>query len=507
MEGYRIGRISGPWINFTPPIRGGLFHCSRKHKEAGFIDEGVGLDTESSSCSSGEEDGSIKLEINAVVAANAIIRAEHLLTQRSTRSTSGLRSSVVHDSALNLASDTHEVDLSKLTPEAYTSAIEQQEIDADIAKYPSVDPETQRRIAEKYQELHETIRAKGLYHCSYSAYVYECLRYTTIFVCFLTALHFEYYILSSMLLGLFWHQIMFTAHDAGHLGITHSFLVDTFIGMVIADLGCGLSIGWWKSSHNVHHLVTNSPEHDPDIQNVPVLATSPSFFRSLHSTYYDFDFKWDRSADFMVKIQKYSYYPIMCIARFNLYILSWHFLLKKKSPSMGARSWTRPMEILLMIGYWYWFGYRLVYLSIPTIPLRLAFVLISHIVTMPLHVQITLSHFAASTADLGESESFAQKQLRTTMDVDCPPWLDFIHGGLQFQAVHHLFPRIPRHNLRETQTLVMRFCHQVGIEYRILGFLEGNQKVLSRLGQVSKQLEILLECQKHMAQTGESGLH
>jgi len=55
------------------------------------------------------------------------------------------------------------------------------------------------------------------------------------------------------------HQIMFTAHDAGHRGITHNFIADTLIGIFIADFCCGLSIGWWKSSHNVHHLVTNHP--------------------------------------------------------------------------------------------------------------------------------------------------------------------------------------------------------------------------------------------------------
>ena len=53
---------------------------------------------------------------------------------------------------------------------------------------------------------------------------------------------------------------MFTAHDAAHVSITHNFAVDTLIGMFIADFCCGLSIGWWKSSHNVHTLITNQPE-------------------------------------------------------------------------------------------------------------------------------------------------------------------------------------------------------------------------------------------------------
>jgi sphingolipid 8-(E)-desaturase len=123
-------------------------------------------------------------------------------------------------------------------------------------------------------------------------------------------------------------------------------------------------------------------------------------------------------------------------------------------------------------------------------------------VTAPLHVQITLSHFAMSTADLGIHESFPQKMLRTTMDVDCPTWLDFIHGGLQFQAIHHLYPRIPRHNLRRTQKLVMEFCHEVDIPYAIYTFVDGNKEVLGRLGDVAKQVWILEECRKACARQG-----
>lgn len=302
---------------------------------------------------------------------------------------------------------------------------------------------------------------------------------------------------------------MFSAHDAGHRAITQNFVADTIIGLFIADFCCGLSIGWWKRSHNVHHLVTNHPEHDPDIQNVPLFATCPSFFRSIYSTYYDFSFAWDAVANFMVPYQAYTYYPIMGIARFNLYLLSWLHVLSAKSSSLGNTSawWIRPTEIVFMACYWFLYGYCLLWCSLPNWTVRVAFVLVSHIVTMPLHVQITLSHWGMSTSELGESESFAQRQLRTTMDVDCPRWLDFIHGGLQFQAVHHLFPRIPRHNLRRVQDLVLDFSRNTGIPYSIFTFADGNRKVISRLGEVGDQVRILVQCQKYMAQTGESGLH
>lgn len=197
----------------------------------------------------------------------------------------------------------------------------------------------------------------------------------------------------------------------------------------------------------------------------------------------------------------------MAVARFNLYALSWLHLISKRSTNLGAAAWTRPTEIAGILCYWFLFGYCLVWRSIPSWKLRIAFVLLSHIVTFPLHVQITLSHWAMPTADLGPCESFPQRQLRTTMDVTCPAWLDFVHGGLQFQAVHHLFPRVPRHNLRRLQVLVRQFCEETGIEYHCYGFTDGNKKVLGRLGEVSRQVEMLIKCQMYMAETGESGLH
>jgi hypothetical protein len=52
----------------------------------------------------------------------------------------------------------------------------------------------------------------------------------------------------------------------------------------------------------------------------------------------------------------------------------------------------------------YWYFYINLIISIPTWTTLTFFVLISL-----LHVQITLSHFGMSTADLGPDESFAQK--------------------------------------------------------------------------------------------------
>ncbi|KAG6192319.1 hypothetical protein E4U24_004063 [Claviceps purpurea] len=519
MKAFRIGRKPpGPWTNRTPPIRGGIYHARAQseitpddsdlemEKEKESVDEGYGS---AASCRS--ETGSPEPEHvsgrhpSSGPEQGAVPRARVGYTAAD--DTASISS--VHEDKMDTAGSAAKCPQLALNPEEWTEWAIQEGKNVDTREYPSVDSAVQQDIASKYRQLHKRVQDAGLYQCPYIEYGKEMARYTTLFAGFVVALRAEWYMTSAICLGLFWHQIMFTAHDAGHRAITANFTVDTLIGLFIADFCCGLSMGWWKSSHNVHHLVTNQPEHDPDIQNVPLFATCPSFFKSLRSTYYQFTFVWDKVAEVVVPYQKYIYYPVMGIARFNLYLLSWIHVLSKRSSSLGSSKawWIRPTEIGFMACYWFLFGYVLLWRTLPTWTLRVAFVLVSHIVTMPLHVQITLSHWGMSHSDLGEEESFPQRQLRTTMDVDCPAWLDFIHGGLQFQAVHHLFPRVPRHNLRKVQDMVKEFCADTGIPYSILTFVDGNKKVLNRMGEVSSQVKILVNCQKYMAATGESGLH
>jgi delta8-fatty-acid desaturase len=478
MNKFQIGSIEGRWTNFLPPIQGGQFRPYNGEE----MDDG---DLSSS-----------ELSDELSPPPSPVFDAEDARLRRR------LSISTISSAVSSIPPPAEEIEIEESKGAYVMDARTQAEILLDESKYPPLTAEYQDNIVQKYRQLNERIRAAGLYNCNYSAYAIEISRYTLLFSLFVFFLNRSWFCLSAFFLGCFWHQLVFSAHDAGHMGITHNFQVDTVIGMIIADYLGGLSLGWWKRSHNVHHIVTNSPEHDPDIELMPFFALSHRFFDSLRSTYYDRIMAYDAVAQITVKYQHYLYYPILLFGRFNLYFLSWEHIIVGRGPRHGAGWWHRWFELAGHIFFWTWFGYGVIYLSIPTWWNRIAFVLISHMVTAPLHVQITLSHYAMSTADLGPRESFPQKMLRTTMDVDCPTWLDFFHGGLQFQAIHHLYPRIPRHNLRKTQEFVKEFCEDVNIPYAVFTFYDGNKEVIGRLGHVAKQARILEECRKKCAEQG-----
>ena len=149
----------------------------------------------------------------------------------------------------------------------------------------------------------------------------------------------------STLLALFWQQLAFIGHDIGHNAVSHVRATDTFWGCTLGTLFGGTSLEWWKHSHNTHHIVCNSIEHDPDIQHMPVFAVSDGIFGRFWSTYHE---KWvytDGLARLLVSCQHVLFYPIMGVARFNLYAQSLIFAVsrrlhvKEDSFVLGARAW------------------------------------------------------------------------------------------------------------------------------------------------------------------------
>ena len=106
--------------------------------------------------------------------------------------------------------------------------------------------EIQTRHSAAYKALHQKIIDSGLYETPYlSGYGPEVARYTLLASLSVLAYQKGWFITSAFFLGLTWHQLVFSAHDLGHMGVTHNWAVDRILGILIADFIGGLSIGWW----------------------------------------------------------------------------------------------------------------------------------------------------------------------------------------------------------------------------------------------------------------------
>ena len=299
--------------------------------------------------------------------------------------------------------------------------------------------------------------------------------------------------LSACLIGLFWQQANFIGHDVGHSSVFVNNSNHKYFGIFVGNIFTGLSIAWWKHSHETHHVATNVVSHDPDIQHLPVFAITDKMFRyiqdkgaGIFSTYWNAFMPFDRVSRWLVSYQHWLYFPIMSVARVNLHAQSILFVLTH-AKCRGVR---KIVELSALALFYSWWGY-LLYMC-PTWSSRLAYWYLANATVGIIHVQICLSHFIMETFDdmpyQKNGESYFEFQLRTTLDVDCPRYMDWFHGGLQYQTIHHLYPRIPRHRLRalrcKVEAILAKYPH---VQYHHYSFTFANFLTLKHMKRIALQ--------------------
>ena len=75
------------------------------------------------------------------------------------------------------------------------------------------------------------------------------------------------------------------------------------------------------------------------------------------------------------------------------------------------------------------------------------------------------NHKGMPTLDADQAADPLLRQVLTSRNVRGGPFIDTALGGLNYQIEHHLFPSMPRANLRRAQPVVERFCVSRGIPY------------------------------------------
>ena len=351
-------------------------------------------------------------------------------------------------------------------------------------------PQPTELVAD-FRQLGKEFDKLGYFNVTPGYYVAKVVWVFSIFICSLGLLFktnsFVMHMISAILLGIFWQQFAFVGHDCGHMSASKK---GSKGNIDVAHLGAlvtffnGISVAWWKATHNVHHAVPNTVDCDPDIAHLPVFAVDKKMFGSLFNYYHGrvMEFDWAARTIF-VPYQHLWYYPIMCVARFNLYIQSVLFLLH---PNDGHGGRTR-LDLAAFIGFFSWL--TCLVLSIPTWKERVAYVLVSHAMAGLLNVQITLSHFSReifeSPTDKDNEDKyggdFFSRNVKSSLDVACPTYLDWFHGGLQFQTLHHLYPRLGRQHLRKTLPLIESLCKKHSLPYTSKPFVACNMEIYETL--------------------------
>ena len=84
----------------------------------------------------------------------------------------------------------------------------------------------------------------------------------------------------------------------------------------------------------------------------------------------------------------------------------------------------------------------------------------------------------------GARLDFLTRQVVMSRNIRGGPVVDVAMGGLNYQIEHHLFPSMPRANLRQVQPIVRSYCAEHDVPYTEAGLLESYGLVVRWLNEV-----------------------
>jgi fatty acid desaturase len=269
-------------------------------------------------------------------------------------------------------------------------------------------------------------------------------------------------------LAIIFTQIGFLGHDAGHRQISRSRRTSYILGILLGNLGIGLSYGWWVGKHNRHHAHPNTEDADPDIM-LSVLAFttgqaggSRGFSRLM--------FRW----------QAFLFFPLLLGEAFSLHASS----IRALSSKAGRR---QIAEVILLSAHFA--GYlTLIFLVLSPVK-AIVFVLVQQgLFGVYLGASFAPNHKGMPILTAADKTDFLRRQVLTSRNVRGGWLTDLALGGLNYQIEHHLFPSMPRPSLRRAQPLIRDFCLEQGLPYCQASLAGSYVQALRHLDAVGRQV-------------------
>ncbi|MFF5230831.1 fatty acid desaturase family protein [Dactylosporangium sp. NPDC000521] len=266
-------------------------------------------------------------------------------------------------------------------------------------------------------------------------------------------------LLAAALLAVAFAQVALVAHDLAHKQVFRTARISEILGMLVGNLGIGMSYGWWMNKHTRHHANPNHEEHDPDVApDILVWSTRQA-----------------REAKGLARLiggwQAVLFFPLLLLEGFNLHVSS--------ARAIGRIKRSKLEGFLL---YGHFVAYLVAVFALLSPGVAVAFIAV-HQGLFGLYLGLTFApnHKGMPTLTGDDELDFLRKQVLTSRNVRGGALVDVLLGGLNYQIEHHLFPNMPTPNLRKAQPIVERYCAEIGVPYLSATFVDSYSQALRHL--------------------------
>jgi len=247
-------------------------------------------------------------------------------------------------------------------------------------------------------------------------------------------------------LGVVFTQVLFLSHDAAHRQMFASNKANEWTALLLGTGLGGVSFSWWNNKHNRHHKSPNQIDKDPDID-----ASVVHFFPPESPPR-------SRLGRYLHERQGRWFFPLLLVEALNLHQQSVVDVFTRKTMK---RRW---LEITLLLGRLAAVP-ALAFIFLPA-GLAVLFLLVQVAVTgVYLGSVFAVSHIGMEIIPADAKIDFLRRQVRTSRNIRGGRAASAFMGGLNYQIEHHLFPNMPRPNLRHARTVLRSFCLEHNITY------------------------------------------
>jgi fatty acid desaturase len=262
-------------------------------------------------------------------------------------------------------------------------------------------------------------------------------------------------------------QFGFLGHDSAHRQAFASHATNAWTARVLSCGFAGLSYGWWMGKHNKHHNAPNQLGKDPDIAGDGPLAFTPQ----------DAQARTGFSAWF-TKRQGWAFFPLLTLEGVALFASSVQTLVQNKQLPH------RRLELGIIVGRMAAMAGVLFLLLPPGIAAAFFGVQLA-VFGVLLGGSFAPNHKGMPLVPKDARIDFLRRQVLMSRNIRGGRFTDFFMGGLNYQIEHHLFPSMPRPNLRKVRPVVRAFCAEHRISYTetsLLGSYGIVVRYLNRVG-------------------------
>ncbi|MGA8113393.1 MAG: fatty acid desaturase [Actinocatenispora sp.] len=330
----------------------------------------------------------------------------------------------------------------------------------------------------EYAQLSRSVRAAGLLEKRSAYYAAKIigtlLAFVAAWVAFVVIGPSWWQLGVAAVMAVLYTQIAFIGHDAGHKQVFRTRRANYLLGLGVGNLGIGLSYGWWVDKHNRHHAHPNTVDKDPDIDVGALVYSRPQArLRSLPGR-------------LLSRFQAYLFFPMLLLEGINLHVSSIRALAGRTVKSPGQRALETGLFVAHLAGY-----LTIVFLVLE--PWQAVAFIAVHQALFGVYMGLSFApnHKGMPVLSRDDEMDYLRRQVLTSRNVRGGRLVDLLLGGLNYQIEHHLFPSMPRPNLRRSQQLVRDFCAEHRISYAETSLFGSYRLVLRHLYQVGRPLRSL----------------